>query len=58
MLCACLQVEGGLTISKAIMNDTLHPNGFGFSMLLDDCLEPALRKDINPTIFPSVIWND
>jgi len=49
-------VPGGLTINKQIMNDTLHPNGFGFSMLLDDCFEPALHGHVEA--MPSVVWND
>ncbi|KAL3143758.1 H/ACA snoRNP pseudouridylase subunit [Trebouxia sp. C0010 RCD-2024] len=52
------EVPGGLTINKSIMNDTLHPDGYGFSMMLDECFEPALRRNIDSAMFPNVIWKD
>lgn len=41
----CSQVTGGRTIDETLMPDTLHPNRFGFKMLLDQCFEPALYGD-------------
>lgn len=43
--CCCLQFTNGTTIDADLMPDTLHPNRFGFKMLLDQCFEPALYGD-------------
>ena len=53
-----LQVSGGLKLNESIMIDTLHPDGYGFTMMLYECFEAALQKRIDKSMFPSVLWTD
>ena len=53
-----LQISDGLKINESIMADTLHPDGYGITMMLYECFEAALQKTIDQSIFPSVLWTD